>query len=58
MGLAGTQAALTVPGASSSSKLPGPQTRAVLERGIPLYRNGPKFEEQVDRAGRRFARVK
>lgn len=32
---------------------PGPKTKAVLERGIPLFQNGLKFEEQLKKAGRR-----
>lgn len=39
-----------------SSKFPGPKTRAVLERGIPLFRNGLKFEEEMNKAGRRGLR--
>jgi 4-aminobutyrate aminotransferase-like enzyme len=36
-----------------SEKFPGPKTRAVLERGIPLFRNGLRFAEEMDKAGRR-----
>ncbi len=32
---------------------PGPKTKAVLERGIPLFRNGLKFESELEKAGRR-----
>lgn len=36
-----------------SKKFPGPKTRAELERGIPLFRNGLRFEEEMKKAGRR-----
>jgi 4-aminobutyrate aminotransferase-like enzyme len=36
-----------------SDKIPGPKTRAVLERGIPLFLNGLNYEEHVKRAARR-----
>ena len=36
-----------------SEKFPGPKTRATLERGIPLFRNGLRFEEEMQKAGRR-----
>lgn len=39
-----------------SDKFPGPKTRAVLERGIPLFRNGLKYAEAVEKAGRRGLR--
>jgi 4-aminobutyrate aminotransferase-like enzyme len=32
---------------------PGPRTRAALERGIPLFRNGLRFEAEMERAGER-----
>ena len=32
---------------------PGPKTRAALERGIPLFRNGLRFDAEMERAGRR-----
>jgi 4-aminobutyrate aminotransferase/(S)-3-amino-2-methylpropionate transaminase len=32
---------------------PGPKTLAVLERGIPLFRNGEKFRDELAKAGRR-----
>lgn len=32
---------------------PGPKTRAALERGIPLFRNGLRFSAEMERAGRR-----
>lgn len=34
-------------------KFPGPKTKAVLERGIPLFLNGLKFHEEMQKAGRR-----
>ncbi len=40
-----------------TEQFPGPKTRAVLERGIPLFRNGLRFEEEMARAGRRGFRV-
>ncbi|MDX1508698.1 MAG: aminotransferase class III-fold pyridoxal phosphate-dependent enzyme, partial [Woeseiaceae bacterium] len=39
-----------------SNEFPGPKTRAVLERGIPLFRNGLRFDEEMNRAGRRGLR--
>ena len=39
-----------------SQKFPGPKTRAVLERGIPLFRNGMRFEEEMEKASRRGLR--
>ncbi len=35
----------------------GPKTLAVLERGIPLFRNGAKFQDELARAGRRGFRT-
>jgi len=32
---------------------PGPKTRAALERGIPLFKNGLRFDAEMDRAGQR-----
>jgi 4-aminobutyrate aminotransferase-like enzyme len=32
---------------------PGEKTRAMLERGIPLFRNGLKFHAEMQKAGRR-----
>jgi len=32
---------------------PGPKTRAALERGIPLFKNGLRFDAELDRAGQR-----
>ena len=39
------------------SEFPGPKTRAALERGIPLFRNGLKFEAELEKAGRRGLRA-
>ena len=36
---------------------PGPKTKAVLERGIPIFRNGLKFESEMEKAGRRGFRA-
>jgi 4-aminobutyrate aminotransferase/(S)-3-amino-2-methylpropionate transaminase len=36
---------------------PGPKTMAALERGIPLFRNGLKFEGEMEKAGRRGFRA-
>jgi 4-aminobutyrate aminotransferase-like enzyme len=36
-----------------NDKFPGPKTRAALERGIPLFKNGLRFEAEMERAGRR-----
>jgi 4-aminobutyrate aminotransferase/(S)-3-amino-2-methylpropionate transaminase len=32
---------------------PGPKTRAALERGIPFFQNGLRFDAEMERAGRR-----
>lgn len=32
---------------------PGPKTRAALERGIPLFKNGLRFDAEMQRAGKR-----
>ncbi len=32
---------------------PGPKTRAALERGIPLFKNGLRFHAEMERAGQR-----
>ncbi len=40
-----------------SNKFPGKKTRAMLERGIPLFRNGLKFESELQKAGRRGFRA-
>jgi 4-aminobutyrate aminotransferase/(S)-3-amino-2-methylpropionate transaminase len=37
-------------------KFPGPKTRAALERGIPLFKNGLRFDAELERAGRRGLR--
>ncbi len=36
-----------------TGEFPGPKTKAVLKRGIPLFRNGLKFDAEMERAGRR-----
>lgn len=36
-----------------SNDFPGEKTRAMLERGIPIFRNGLKFEAELQKAGRR-----
>ena len=36
-----------------SDTFPGPKTRAALERGIPLFKNGLRFDQEMERAGRR-----
>ncbi len=40
-----------------ADKFPGPKTRQALERGIPLFRNGLKFEAELEKAGRRGFRT-
>jgi hypothetical protein len=40
-----------------AEKFPGPKTRQALERGIPLFRNGLKFEAELEKAGRRGFRT-
>ncbi len=40
-----------------ADEFPGPKTLATLERGIPLFRNGLKFEQDMQRAGRRGYRA-
>jgi len=40
-----------------ADKFPGPKTRQALERGIPLFRNGLKFEAELQKAGRRGFRT-
>ena len=32
---------------------PGPKTREALERGVPLFQNGLRFDSEMERAGRR-----
>ncbi|MEM8814321.1 MAG: aspartate aminotransferase family protein [Pseudomonadota bacterium] len=39
-----------------SDEFPGPKTRRLLERGIPLFRNGLRFAEEMDKASRRGLR--
>jgi len=36
-----------------SKKFPGEKTRAALERGIPLFKNGLRFEAEMERASKR-----
>jgi 4-aminobutyrate aminotransferase/(S)-3-amino-2-methylpropionate transaminase len=36
-----------------SEELPGPKTRAALERGIPLFSNGLRYQEALQKAARR-----
>ena len=36
-----------------SDSFPGPKTRAALERGIPLFKNGLRFDAEMERAGQR-----
>ena len=36
-----------------TNKFPGPKTLAALERGIPLFKNGLRFDAEMERAGRR-----
>jgi 4-aminobutyrate aminotransferase-like enzyme len=36
-----------------TESFPGPKTRAALERGIPLFKNGARFDAEMERAGRR-----
>ncbi len=36
-----------------TEEFPGPKTRAQLERGIPLFKNGLRFEEELAKASRR-----
>ncbi len=40
-----------------TDEFPGPKTKAALERGIPLFRNGLKFEQELEKAGRRGFRA-
>jgi len=37
----------------SNSKVPGPKTREILRRGIPLFKNGLRFEQELERAEKR-----
>ena len=36
-----------------NDNFPGPKTRAALERGIPLFKNGLRFDAEMERAGKR-----
>lgn len=36
-----------------AESFPGPKTRAALERGIPLFKNGLRFHAEMERAGQR-----
>jgi hypothetical protein len=36
-----------------SFKIGGPKTQAMLERGIPLWRNGKRFQAERERAVQR-----
>jgi len=40
-----------------TGEFPGPKTRAALERGIPLFRNGLKYDAEMEKAGRRGFRT-
>lgn len=40
-----------------SDKFPGPKTLATLKRGIPLFKNGARFDAEMERAGRRGFRA-
>ena len=40
-----------------SVKLPGPKTLEMLERGIPLFRNGLRYSEECQKAARRGYRA-
>ena len=40
-----------------SDEFPGPRTRALLERGIPLFKNGLRFDQELEKAGRRGFRT-
>lgn len=40
-----------------ANEFPGPKTRAVLERGIPLFQNGLRFEDELAKANRRGLRT-
>lgn len=40
-----------------TKEFPGPKTRQALERGIPLFRNGLRFEAELEKAGRRGFRT-
>jgi 4-aminobutyrate aminotransferase-like enzyme len=36
-----------------ADKFPGPKTLAALQRGIPLFKNGLRFDSEMERAGQR-----
>lgn len=36
-----------------TDSFPGPKTRAALERGIPYFKNGLRFDREMERAGQR-----
>ena len=36
-----------------SEPFPGPKTKAALRRGIPLFKNGQRFEQDEKKAGSR-----
>ncbi len=36
-----------------TDEFPGPKTRAQLERGIPLFKNGLRFDKELEKASRR-----
>ena len=40
-----------------TKSIPGPKTRAVLERGIPLFLNGLRYDNEVSKAARRGFRA-
>jgi 4-aminobutyrate aminotransferase-like enzyme len=40
-----------------TDQFPGPKTRQALERGVPLFRNGLRFDEELEKAGRRGFRT-
>jgi len=40
-----------------ANEFPGPKTKAALERGIPLFRNGLKYDVEMERAGQRGFRA-
>lgn len=40
-----------------NEKFPGPKTKAILERGIPLFHNGLRFKEEMEKAGKRGFRA-
>lgn len=36
-----------------TKEIPGPKTRAVLERGLPIFSNGLRYQEALEKAARR-----